>query len=149
MEGGDEEAVEARVALLVTAGCGVEQVDTVEATVMSELIGITFDSMYAPKDERVTLDIEALGIGHSGSVLLNDGEGIELVTREVGVEAVLAALGSTTKDNTESGGFAFFLEIQGASEFGDGDAELDENVVIGGNINYAHTGFNDAGYDLL
>ena len=148
MEGGDEEAVETRVALLVTAGSGVEQMKAVETTVVSELNGIALDSMYALEDEGVTLDVQALGIGHSGSVLLNDGESIELVAREVSVEAVLAALGCTTKDNTESGGFTFFLKIQSAPEFGESNTELNKDVVVRGNMNCAHTGFDDAGDDL-
>ena len=62
VKGGDEETVETRITLLVTASCGVEQMKTMEATVMSELCGITFDGMYALEDEGVTLDVQALGI---------------------------------------------------------------------------------------
>ena len=148
MEGGDEEAVEIAIEVLITAGSGIEQVETMKATVMSELNGIALDGVNSLENEGVTLDVEALGIGHRGSVLLDDGKGIELVVREVGVKAVLAALGSTTHDNTKTCGFAFFLHIQGATEFADAGSEFDENVVIRGNMNYARTQFDDASDDL-
>ena len=81
MEGGYEETVEARIGLLVTAGSGVEQVETMETAVVSELNRIAFDSMYTLEDKGVTFDVQALGIGHRGSVLLDYGEGVELVVR--------------------------------------------------------------------
>ena len=148
VEGGDEETVEITVSARVTAGSGIEQVETMKATVMSELNGIALDGVNSLEYEGVTLDVKAFGIGHRGSVLLDDRKGVELVVGEVGVKAVLAALGSTTNDNTKTGFFAFFLHIQGATEFADAGSEFDENVVIRGNMNYARTEFDDASDDL-
>ena len=119
-----------------------------KTTVMSELNGITFDGVNSLEYKGVTLDVEAFGIGHRGGFLLDDGKGVELVVREVGVKAVLAALRSTTNDNTKTGFFAFFLHIQGTTEFADAGSEFDENVVIRGNMNYARTEFDDASDDL-
>ena len=148
MEGGDKETVEIGIGARVTAGSGIEQVEAMETTVMRELNGIAFDGVNPLEYEGITLDVEALGIGHRGGFLLDDGKGVELVVREAGVKAVLAALGSTTNDNTKTGFFAFFLHIQGATEFADAGSEFDENVVIRGNMNYARTEFDDASDDL-
>ena len=122
--------------------------EAMKTTVMSELNGIALDGVNPLEYECVTLDVEAFGIGHRGGFLLDDGKGVELIVREVGVKAILAALGSTTKDNAKTGGFAFFVHIQGATEFADGDIELNENVVIRGNMNNARTGFDDASDNL-
>ena len=149
VEGGDEETVESRVGVRVTAGSGIEQVETMETTVVGELNGIAFDSMYTLEDKGVTLDVQALSIGHGGSVLLDNGESVELVIREVRVKTILATLGGLANNNAETGGFAFLLGIQGAAKFADGDVEFDENVMIGSNIDYACTGFDDASDDLL
>ena len=148
MEGGDEETVEIAIEARVTAGSGVEQVEAMKTTVMSKQNGITFDGVNSLEYKGVTLDVEAFGIRHRGGFLLDDGKGVELVIREVGVKAVLAALGSMTNDNAETGFFAFFLHIQGATEFADACGKFDENVVIRGNMNYARTEFDDASDDL-
>lgn len=152
VEGGDEEAEEVRIELLVAAwrAVGVTEVLAdmrgVELLILSKLLGIGDDGVRTAGSLGVDLDVAALGIGHGVGVLLENGQEIELVEGVTLVLGVLDIRAATAEDNMRAVFLAFLRSLEGSTEgivnFGAG---VKEEMTIRRHDNRAEISVDDSG----